>query len=447
MTDKVIAEIENNKMLSPGGRVIIGLSGGADSVALTHILLSLKKKYSLDLVCAHVNHGIRGEEADRDEQFVKDFCKNNSLELKILRVSVPEESEKTGESEEECARRIRYEFFSSLCDENSVIAVAHNFNDSVETFFINLTRGTGLKGLCGIESVRGNIIRPLISCTRDEIEEYCKQNTLDFVTDSTNLSDEYLRNSVRHNIIPALLKQNPSFYQMMNRVFENLSEDEKYLSSLAGGFMTLYEDGGKLPSDALYSEPLPVRNRIISKMCFNKTGVFPEKKHIDLICKILESKKDGAVQLNKDFYAVNENNLFFIKQKKDSREYWETAVEGFDKAVSTPNGKYIFKKLSSKDLQFVQKNILENAFDCDKISGKVFLRSRREGDFISLSKRGVTKSVRKLFIEEKIPAENRNDVAILSDDNGVFFVDGYGVDKRVEVTSGTENIIVVEKGE
>jgi tRNA(Ile)-lysidine synthase len=150
MIAKIVSAIEKYNMLSYGQTVIVGLSGGADSVALTHALISLKEEYGIKLLAAHVNHCIRGEESDRDEKFVTGFCEKYGITLKTLRFNVPEESEKTGESEEECGRRIRYEFFNSIADENSVIATAHNFNDSVETFFINLTRGTGLKGLCSI---------------------------------------------------------------------------------------------------------------------------------------------------------------------------------------------------------------------------------------------------------------------------------------------------------
>lgn len=447
MTAKVTSAIKKHNMLSFGQTVIIGLSGGADSVALTHILLSLKEELSLNLVAAHVNHCIRGAEADRDEQFVKDFCEKLEIPLKTLRFDVPKEAEKTGESEEECGRRIRYEFFNSLADENSVIATAHNFNDAVETFFINLTRGAGLKGLCSIPAKRGNIIRPLIECSRDEIEKYCKDNQLSFVTDSTNLSPDYTRNRIRHNVIKEMQSINPSFFSLMARTFENLQTDECYLSSLASGFMTLYLDDGKIPSDLLYAEPESVRNRVIFKMCSDCSAPVPEKKQIDLITEMLENKKGGAVQLNCEFFALSKDGKFYIEKKIDAVSPWEVEIKDFNSEVRTPVGNYRINHLTEKDLQFIQKNVLENAFDCDKISGNVFIRSRKDGDFIRPKNRGVTKTLKKLFLEEKIPVHKRNEIAVLSDDNGVFFVENICVDERVKITEETKNIITVVKGE
>lgn len=447
MIAKIVSAIEKYNMLSYGQTVIVGLSGGADSVALTHALISLKEEYGINLLAAHVNHCIRGEEADRDERFVTEFCKKNGITLKTLRFNVPEESDKTGESEEECGRRIRYEFFNSLSDENSVIATAHNFNDSVETFFINLTRGTGLKGLCSIPAKRGNIIRPLINCTRDEIELYCKENGLSFVTDSTNLDEDYTRNKIRHSVLPVMSEINPSFFSLMERTFENLQTDEGYLSALASGFLTLYLDDGKVPADSLFAEPESVRSRVIIKMCADSSAGIPDRKHIELISDLLKSKKGGAVQLNYDFYAVSRDNYFFIEKRKEQTPAWEIKLSSFDGETETPSGKYIFKHLSEKDLQFVQKNVLENAFDCDKISGSVFIRSRKDGDTVRPKNRGVTKTLKKLFLEERIPVEKRNDVAVLSDDNGVFLIENICVDERVKITKDTKNIITMAKGE
>jgi tRNA(Ile)-lysidine synthase len=447
MTAKVTSSIEKYNMLKKGQTVVIGLSGGADSVALTHILLSLRESMSLNLIAAHVNHCIRGEEADRDERFVKDFCEKHSLELKTLRFDVPAEAEKTGESEEECGRRIRYEFFYSLADDNSVIATAHNFNDAVETFFINLTRGTGLKGLCSIPAKRGNVIRPLINCERSEIEAYCRENSLSFVKDSTNDNTDYTRNKIRHSVIPVLNEINPSFFSLMERTLNNLQSDEIYLSALASGFMTLYYEDGKIPAELLFAENESIKNRVIVKMCSDFSGVIPDKKHIDLINEMLGSRKNGAVQLNGENYAVCRDGDFFIEKKTDTIPAWEKEITDFGGIVNTPVGLYAFQPFCEKDLQSVQKNVLENAFDYDKINGKVFIRSRRDGDSVRPKNRGVTKTLKKLFLEEKIPVEKRNEIAVLSDDSGVFLVENICVDERVKITENTKNIIQLIKGE
>mgnify|MGYP002623652970 CR=1 FL=1 len=447
MTAKVTSAIEKYNMLSYGQTVVVGLSGGADSVALTHILLSLKERYSLNLIAAHINHCIRGQEADRDEQFVRCFCEEHSVPLKTLRFDVPKEAEKTGESEEECGRRIRYEFFSSLAGEDGVIATAHNLNDAVETFFINLSRGTGLKGLCSIPAKRDNIIRPLINCSRDEIEEYCRENSLSFVTDSTNLSDVFTRNKIRHGVLPVMTEINEQFLALMNRTLDNLKSDEEYLSKLSSGFISLYCENGKVPADSLCAEAQSIKYRVIVKMCSDASGYIPDKKQLELIDEMLFDKKGGAVQLNGEYYAVCRDNCFFIEKKKEITAAWQVKLKNFDTEIQTPVGIYKFNIFNQKDLHFVQKNVLENAFDCDKIKGSVVIRSRMDGDSIRPKNRGVSKSLKKLFLEEKIPLEKRNSIAVLSDDNGVFLVEGLCVDERVKITRDTKNIITLEKGE
>lgn len=213
-------------MLSYGDKIVVGLSGGADSVCLTHALVSLRDSLSLEVEAVHVNHGIRGEEALRDEKFCSDFCKSLGIKLTVFRFDIPLECKKTGESEEECGRRKRYECFKNTAGENAKIATAHNLNDSAETVLLNIVRGTGCKGLCGIPPIRGNIIRPLIMTSRDDIELYCKENSLDFVTDSTNLQNEYKRNVIRNVVFPTLQKMNPSVLSAFSRLTENATDDE-----------------------------------------------------------------------------------------------------------------------------------------------------------------------------------------------------------------------------
>ncbi|MBO5856977.1 MAG: tRNA lysidine(34) synthetase TilS, partial [Clostridia bacterium] len=179
--EKAKKAIEKHKMLNKGDTVVVGLSGGADSVCLLHFLNSIKTEYNLTIISAHINHGIRGEEAEKDALFSKTFSENLNVDFRLLKVDCVNEAKKNGETVEEAGRRIRYEFFNSLIGkENSVIATAHNSNDNMETIIFNITRGSSLNGAKGIPPKREIIIRPLIFCTREEIEGYCKENSLEF---------------------------------------------------------------------------------------------------------------------------------------------------------------------------------------------------------------------------------------------------------------------------
>lgn len=213
------------------GKITVALSGGADSVALLHMLYTLKEELSFELCACHVNHNLRGEESDRDEAFVRDLCKKLDIPLTVKNIRVLDYIKKH-ESVEKCARDIRYGFFDEVCG-GGYIATAHTASDNCETLLINIARGTALSGVCGIPRKRGNIIRPILSLTREEIEQYCKDNSLSYVTDSTNLSDDYTRNKIRHNVIPVLKEINPSLLTSITRLTRALSMDDEYLDNVA----------------------------------------------------------------------------------------------------------------------------------------------------------------------------------------------------------------------
>ena len=198
--NSVLKAIKQFSMLEKSHNVTVALSGGADSVSLLHILYELRDELGITLSAAHLNHMIRGDEALRDENFARQECEKLGIPFFCERADVPKYAKEHRVSTELAAREIRYEFLSNVSD--GLIATAHTASDNIETIIFNLARGTGLKGLCGIPPVRENIIRPLIFCTREEIEAYCSANRLSYVTDSTNLSDDYSRNKIRHTIVP-----------------------------------------------------------------------------------------------------------------------------------------------------------------------------------------------------------------------------------------------------
>ena len=285
MITKVLKTIEAYQMLSPDSAVVAGVSGGADSMALLHVLQSRRKDWpELKVTAAHVNHCLRGAEADRDEEHVRRYCQREGIPLEVLKIDVREEAAKRKLGLEACGRAVRYEFFRRLAGENGVIATAHTLSDLAETVLLHLTRGTGLKGLCGIPPVRENIVRPLIDCSRREIEDYCREHKIPYVTDSTNLEARYSRNKVRLQVLPALKEINPAFEEAVGRMAQSLREDDGCLCEEARELLgrAALEKGGWSCS-VLSRGRKPVRIRAIRLL---QGASRPEARHLEEIDRI-----------------------------------------------------------------------------------------------------------------------------------------------------------------
>ena len=232
MLEQVQRTIEEYHM-AKGGRLIVGLSGGADSVCLLHVLRKLVPRYGWDLQAVHIHHGLRGEEADRDAAFAMGFAQSLGVPCQVVSFDVAAEARKQGRSTEEMGRILRYETFAKLARENGQIAVAHHANDQAETLLMRLCRGTGLLGLTGMAPVRGNIIRPLLFCSRKEIEAYCKENGLMYQEDSTNKDTAYTRNKIRHEALPLLEEVHSGSTAHLAETAALLAADSDFLEQVA----------------------------------------------------------------------------------------------------------------------------------------------------------------------------------------------------------------------
>lgn len=441
MIDKVISTIERYQMLEKGATVIVALSGGADSMALLSVLNTLATNFDLHLLAAHVNHGLRGAEALRDEVFVKDQCKILGIEIKVLKANVKETALNSGEGIEECGRRIRYDFFNSICG-NTVIATAHTLSDSMETMLFNLARGATLKGLCSIPPVRDNIIRPLIECTRTEIEAYCSKNNISYVTDSSNLTDDFTRNNIRHNIIPQLKKINPLLENAYLRCSNSLVEDENYLNRETLNLIeaATFENG--YDADILLNSHIALRKRALAKILFEKTGTKPENKHIQSVEHLL--RNGGNIQILKAVTARVRSGVLLFFDTADKTSSWAVQFqEGFVELPFTSIQIKIVNKADLNNIQNVNNKILDYCFDYDKISSNILIRNRREGDSIRLAKRKCTKSLKKLFNEKGLPPEDRNKVVVICDDEGILFVEGFGCAERCTVCEETHRVCII----
>lgn len=441
--DFVLHALKKYNMLEKGGTVVVGLSGGADSVCLTHALWSIKDELDLTLVAAHVNHGIRGGEAQRDEDFCKAFCEKYGIEFKVLKADIPALSRQQGLGEEECGRKVRYEFFSSLAGENGKIATAHNLNDNAETLLFNLTRGTALKGAGGIPPVRDNIIRPLILTPREEIERYCADNSLSFITDSTNLKNEYTRNKIRNIIIPQLKEINSDAVSALAGFCEYAREDSGFLESLADEKYASVVNENVIDEAEFSVLPNSLKRRVAARYLSALTDKDVLSKHIEALIQLAGT--NSALETVDGIKLKSKDGKIFIQ--KDNVEPFSVDVKAESGEYSFLYGKAKIAVYDTKDLQNFNKQLLDNSIDCDKIGKVLKLRSRREGDKITLAKRGITKTLKKLFIEDRIPEEKRNSVAVLADGDSVVWVQGYGVSKSFKANAYSNKImsIIIEE--
>lgn len=422
-------------MLENAKSVAVGLSGGADSVCLLDVLLKLKSEYGFKLVCVHVNHNLRGDESARDQSFVENLCKKNGVELKVVSADVAKLAKKRHIGIEECGRAVRYEAFESAgCDK---IAVAHSLSDCIETSLFNLARGCSLSGICRIPPVRGKIIRPLIDCTAQEIRDYCESNNLPFVVDSTNLKDDYTRNFIRLNIVQKFKQVNPDFEKSFSRFYETAQRDDEYLGSLAQSALEKAECENGYRRSILLSQPDAVLHRCLRLILEKGMNKQVEKKHIELAFETL--KNTGTLQLGKDLYiSAHCDIMYFHSAESHGEEWFSSMAEG--KFVSPFKTYEIEIAPFDKSFSSGDNNICDAAF----IFENAVMRSRLPGDRITLFPRNVTKTLKKLFIEEKIPQKERAKLAVLESGGNVIWVEGFGVNAPFRVGRKTEKIAIIK---
>lgn len=423
---RVDETVKKYDMLKQGDFVVVGVSGGADSMLLLWYLLKRQKQYNLRILVANVEHGIRGEESLSDTEFVKEFCRKNNVEFKSLSVNAPKESKIISMGVEEYSRKIRYEFFSSFSPDK--IATAHNLSDNVETFIFRAVRGSSPRGLASISPVRDNIIRPLIEISSDEIRDFCNQNGIEYRIDSTNLCNDYARNSIRNSVSPVLREINPSFENNVSSLIEAISSDCDCLDCQAEeSFGELYNNGALDKSKLRLYHPSIVKRVLVKLFEINSLPI--DRVHIGDAYSLLF--KNGKVQVKGNFFVVSDKNSIRI-----------ALIDYY-----TPlKAEIVNKKVISKSEFLTNGELLLKQFafycDCDKINGNICVRSRQSGDTISPAKRNCTKSLKKLFNELKIDVEKRAAVPVLCDDDGVIGVYGYCVDERVRVKDDTSRVLL-----
>ncbi len=451
MISKTFETIKKFDMIKNAKKIIVGFSGGADSVALLHFLYFFvsdkEKKFAITAI--HVNHGLRDEEALRDEDFAVSFCEKFGIKIIVKKIDVAKLAKNNKIGLEEAGRKARYEIFESFAEDSfTKIATAHTLSDSCETFLLNFTRGAALKGLCGIPAVRGNIIRPLINVTRAEIEKYCIENNLNFIHDSSNFEKKYTRNKIRLDVIPYLKSINPNFENAAYRTLNSLFEDEKYLDEKADEALKLAKNKTGYCIEKLKNLPNSIKNRTIAKIIKNYTLKHPEQKHINLVGNII----DGfslEVTLPVKVKIVNKNGNLQIKDEVETIHSlnWEYPLEEFN--FLTEIGVNIIIKVITfseyQSLKLKNDEKVRYAFDFEKLPKGSIIRNRRTGDKFTLPFRNVTKSVKKLFNELKISEDQRNKIPLIAFKDEIVWIDDVGVSKNYMVNENTKKVAMIYK--
>ena len=413
--------------------VVVGFSGGADSVMLLVIMAHLSKRYGFSLVSFHVNHCIRGAEANSDEEFAKSFSQVLGVPFYSVSIDVPMLSRDLGLGVEETARNARYDAFSAFIKENPsyvAIATAHNSTDNLETMIFNMMRGAGSGGMCGIAPIRDNVIRPLISVSKQDICRALEEVGIPYVTDSTNASVEYTRNYIRHEIIPLLRRLSPSPEASAFRVAKNIREDKDFIKNIALEFINVNDSQGKIAAEKIISLHPSPRAQVISLMISRFTKRSAEAVHINKICELLTRGGDFTVDVPGKSSFVSRGGECFIEEKKKEYkhgmipepiklDYGINILPEFDAAV------LISKNKNDDFSSNVYKISIQARISSDIILGSLYVRAKTDGD--SYKYGGMTHKVKRLFSDKKIPLSERSKTPIFYDEKGIIWIPGFPV--------------------
>ena len=491
---RFIKAIDEFHMLRTGGRVVAAVSGGADSVCLLALLCGLRQERKIQVRALHVHHGLRGPEADRDAEFVRELCGRLNVPVQVRYVDVRAYAAENRLSEEEAGRTLRYRELEKCATEWEMevglgmdgpeapllpirIAVAHHGDDQAETILHNLCRGSGLRGLGGMQPVRGRIIRPLLAVSRSEILEWLSAQGLSYCEDSTNRSDCYTRNRIRQQLIPMLREQvNPGAVDSILRMGRLASQADNYLASQAGAWVSEHvkTEGGRyvIPDGEFLSLPEILKTYSIFQIMENVGGCARDLTagHVDQVLRLFHMAVGHSQDLPYGIRAVREYGsvvLFRERDRRPGRGQARNQGQGQGQARNqdqdrsqargqnrnqdqnhahaqgqpeNPQVRVDFACFSYKKGTEIPKNQYTKWFDCGKIKGMPVVRSRQTGDYITLAD-GRKKTVRRFMIDEKIPREQRDSVPLLADGSHVMWIIGYRISEYYKIGPDTVRVL------
>ena len=431
MLNKFQNHINANFSFLQDKKLIVATSGGMDSMVLVHLF----QKFNLNFALAHCNFQLRGAESDGDENFVKDYAKHNNITFFVTKFDTKNYSEENKLSTQVAARNLRYNWFNELLvsEKFDFVATAHHLDDQVETFLINFSRGTGLDGLTGIPSQNGNIIRPMLPFSRKEIENYVSENKLQWREDSSNTSDKYLRNKIRHHVIPVFKEINESFLQSFQNTLDHLNQEQSLVNDAVQMVydIVVSEDNEQLKINI--SALLQYENyRAYLYKWLNKYGFLAWNDVYNLI------EAQSGKQIFSEKYILLKDRDFLILSKKETTNFEEIIIHSITEKPNFPlkltlcNQSDIFNQM--KNVIFVEEN---------KIQFPLTIRKWKEGDYFYPSGMQGKKKVSKYFKDEKFTLFQKQDAWILESNNKIVWIIGHRADERFKVENTTQTIIQI----
>lgn len=455
MKEQVLENIQKYNLIESGDNVVLGLSGGPDSVALLYVLLDIKE-IDFNLHIAHVNHGVRGEEALRDENFVRNLAENLNIPYYGTRVNMEEYAKDKGISSEEAGRELRYGFFREITKNlgGGKIAVAHNKNDQAETLLMRVLRGTGIDGLKGMNFRSGDIIRPLLNIEREEIEQFLSRRNIEARIDRTNLEPIYNRNKIRLELIPYIEENfNPNIIETLWRTSRVAGIDSSFLEDYTKkAYKKIMKKRTQhsiiLDRELFLREKLSIQQRIIRKaiMDINKNIQGLTEKHIRLILNLFKEGVTGKrIDIIDNLIAKTSYNRLIIERKaKDTIKDYLYRVLVNDTTYLENIGLELEAKILDLDGVNVKKtDKYTGYFDYNKINGELYIRNRRAGDrFVPHGMEG-SKKIKDYFIDEKIPKDKRDKIPILTDRENIIWVLGYRTSNLYKLSKDTKKVLEV----
>ncbi len=446
---KIRAYIQKYNMLEKGDSLVIGLSGGPDSVCLFFVLLALREEYDLKITAVHVNHMIRGEAADADQAFVRELCKKHDIDLVAEKIDIPSLALENGRSLEEEARLARYSLFEKVRQDmllsgvrSSKIAIAHNADDNAETVLFHMARGCGLEGICGISPVRENIIRPLLAVSKADIVDFLDGEGISYCIDATNSDVDYDRNRIRHNIMPQMCQVNSRALDHICQMTEKLQEVSAYIGKEADALLAAAKkDNGLLRSRLLEAHPLVQATALKHYL----SSYMPEKKdvsqiHIDQACALLSADGEKRLDLPHGRTLVLSYDLLYVEEN--------SAEAGRQDIFGQAQEQFEFRDFPMTEGLTYPQNTYTKWFDYDKISSDVVIRTRQPGDYLVINSQGDKKSIKDYFVNEKIPRSMRDSQLLVCDGSHVMWVVGHRISSYYKISEATSRVLEItcEKG-
>lgn len=461
MEQLVYNTIIRENLIKKGDKIVLGVSGGPDSMALLYSLYNMKDELQIELVAVHINHGVRGFEADSDEEYVKDICEKLDIPFYCKRVDMDAYAKQKKMSSEEAGRELRYAFFSEVLQKvmGDKIAVAHNKNDQAETVMMRFLRGTGIEGLKGMQYKIGNVIRPLLDVERKMIEEYCMSNNISARTDKTNFQPIYGRNKIRLKVIPYIEDNiNKGIIGTLTRTASIMKEDNEFLNDCAKAkfdyVCTVKPKSILIDVDKFTTLHKAMKSRILRNAItiINGSSKNIGLKHIDNMIEFIEDGESGRIHdttmnlelLKKYDACILRNKKLKVTKNQHDKQIVSKLESGLNSCCDSFDCNIVINVNDIQKIDFKSNHRFIKYIDYDKIKGDLYIRNRKPGDkFIPFGMKG-NKKLKDYFIDNKVPREERDNIPIIVDDKNIIWVIGYRLSDLYKVDKNTKNVMSIQ---